>query len=87
MLEGQVRRSGGGLSYRSFAEFDAALGMLLDSAELRRDLGRAGQQYVERYDWDVVLGSFEDLVAASVDRWQVLDAATPHLRASARASH
>jgi glycosyltransferase involved in cell wall biosynthesis len=55
VLEGQCVRSGGGLFYRGYAEFAAALQLLLDRGELRRALGEAGRAYVQReYDWSVV---------------------------------
>jgi glycosyltransferase involved in cell wall biosynthesis len=55
VLEGQCVRSGGGLFYRGYSEFAAALRMIEGSAELRSSLGAAGRAYVGReYDWDVV---------------------------------
>jgi glycosyltransferase involved in cell wall biosynthesis len=55
VLEGQCVRSGGGLFYRGYAEFAAALRLLGDDAGLRARLGAAGRAYVRReYDWDVV---------------------------------
>ena len=69
VLAGQVRRSGGGLSYTSFSEFDAALTVLTESAALRQDLAESGRRYSGRYEWDVVLDAFEDLAARSIERW------------------
>jgi glycosyltransferase involved in cell wall biosynthesis len=55
VLEGQCVRSGGGLFYRGYAEFAAALRLLAGDAALRARLGEAGRAYVQReYDWDVV---------------------------------
>jgi glycosyltransferase involved in cell wall biosynthesis len=55
VLEGQCVRSGGGLFYRGYAEFAAALRLLAADAGLRDRLGAAGRDYVRReYDWDVV---------------------------------
>jgi glycosyltransferase involved in cell wall biosynthesis len=55
VLEGQCVRSGGGLFYRGYAEFAAALRLLAGDAALRAGLGAAGRDYVRReYDWDVV---------------------------------
>jgi glycosyltransferase involved in cell wall biosynthesis len=60
VLDGQVRRSGGGLPYRGFAEFEAAVDVLVGDAELPRRLGAAGRRYVERrYEWDTVLSTYE----------------------------
>src|SRR5262249_44295979 len=54
VLEGQCVRSGGGLFYRGYSEFAAALRRLLDDVSLRRALGEAGRRYVgPGYDWDV----------------------------------
>jgi glycosyltransferase involved in cell wall biosynthesis len=55
VLEGQCVRSGGGLFYRGYAEFAAALRLLGSDPNLRETLGAAGRDYVRReYDWDVV---------------------------------
>ena len=63
VLLGQARRSGGALPYSGFAEFEAALDLLLEDAPLRRALGEAGRRYVERhYGWDVVLDRYEALL-------------------------
>jgi glycosyltransferase involved in cell wall biosynthesis len=54
VLEGQCRRSGGGLYYRDLAEFSAMLKLLMSRPDLRRDLGTAGQAYVTReYSWEI----------------------------------
>ncbi|MFO7169598.1 MAG: glycosyltransferase family 4 protein [Chloroflexota bacterium] len=50
-----VEESGGGLAFGSFAEFAAALDVLLADAELRRELGERGRAYVlEHCRWDEV---------------------------------
>ncbi len=57
VLEGQCRRSNGGLFYRGYAEFAPALRLLLEDAELRAGLGENGRDYVRReYDWELVEG-------------------------------
>lgn len=54
-LVGQCARSRGGLTYHGYTEFRDALTSLLDRPELRNELGRSGQQYVQqRYDWNRV---------------------------------
>jgi len=64
VLEGQVRRSGGGIPYRGFAEFEAALDMLLENPGLATALGEAGRRYVEQnYAWDTVLDRYEELLS------------------------
>jgi len=66
VLEGQCRRSGGGLPYRGFAEFEAAVDLLVEDGPLRDRLGAAGRRFVEeRYRWDAVLDRYERLVATA----------------------
>lgn len=63
VLAGQARRSGGAIPYEGFAQFEAALDLLVDDADLRDELGAAGRRYVEdRYEWDRVLDRYEDLL-------------------------
>lgn len=63
VLAGHARRSGGGIPYQGYAEFEAAVDMLLESPDLTRQLGRAGRNYVEsRYSWDAVMGRYESLL-------------------------
>ena len=63
VLDGQCRRSGGGIPYRGFAEFEAAVDLLADDTALRARLGAAGRRFVEeRYTWDAVLDRYERLV-------------------------
>lgn len=69
VLRGQVLRSGGGLAYAGFAEFDTAVGWLLDEPERFAALGRAGRAYTgTTYGWDAVLGRYEDLLGGAVAR-------------------
>jgi glycosyltransferase involved in cell wall biosynthesis len=64
VLAGQCRRSNGGLFYEGYAEFAAALEMLLTRPEVGEVLGRQGQEYVEaEYSWDRVEAKLEDLFA------------------------
>jgi glycosyltransferase involved in cell wall biosynthesis len=63
VLDGQVRRSGGGIPYAGFAQFEAAVQLLVDEPELGNDLGAAGRRYVEdRYRWDVVMRRYEEFL-------------------------
>ena len=60
VLDGHARRSGGGIPYRGFAEFEAALDLVRSDPGLAGALGRAGRRYVERrYGWDRVIARYE----------------------------
>jgi glycosyltransferase involved in cell wall biosynthesis len=60
VLVGQSRRSGGGIWYRGFAEFEAAVDLLTGDADLRRAMGAAGRRYVvDQYRWEAVLQRYE----------------------------
>lgn len=63
VLDGQVRRAHGGLSYRSAREFSAALDWLLSHPDEARAIGRQGRAYVDReYRWPVVVQRVEALL-------------------------
>ncbi|HEX2064795.1 MAG TPA: glycosyltransferase family 4 protein, partial [Acidimicrobiales bacterium] len=63
VLLGQARRSGGAIPYFGFAEFEAAVELLLADVELAGRLGEAGRRYVEtQYPWPVVLDRYEALL-------------------------
>jgi glycosyltransferase involved in cell wall biosynthesis len=63
VLEAQARRSGGGLPYRGYAEFEAAVDLLTEDASLAEAMGEAGRRYVERhYGWDTVMSRYERLL-------------------------
>ena len=69
VLRGQARRSGGAIPYRGYAEFEAAVDLLVGDAELRRTLGERGRAYVEsRYRWDDVLDHTERLLHTAIRR-------------------
>lgn len=69
VLAAQVRRSGGGLPYTGYAEFEAALDLMLSDDGLRRRMGEAGRAYVERnYAWDTVMERYEGLLDRVVDQ-------------------
>jgi glycosyltransferase involved in cell wall biosynthesis len=52
-------RSGGAIPYEGWAEFDCALGMLLEDADLAQRIGENGRRYVvEKYDWPKVMDQF-----------------------------
>jgi glycosyltransferase involved in cell wall biosynthesis len=59
VLRGQAMRSGGAIPYEGWAEFDCALGMLLEDADLAQRIGENGHRYVvEKYDWPKVMEEF-----------------------------
>ena len=63
VLAGQARRSGGAVPYAGFAEFEAAVELLLEEPKLVDAMGRSGRAYVERrYAWPDVLGRYEVLL-------------------------
>lgn len=63
VLEGQVRRADGGLSYRNFEEFSHAINLFLERPALGRTLGRQGNAYyLANYTWDRVIGQYESLL-------------------------
>ncbi len=63
VLAGQVARSGGGLAYRGFAEFEEAVRWILAEPSRFEALGRAGRRWTEAtYGWDRVLDRYERLV-------------------------
>ena len=64
VLAGHARRSGGGLAYRGFAEFEAAVDLLVGDPSLAAALGAAGQRYARRrYGWEGILARYEDFLA------------------------
>jgi glycosyltransferase involved in cell wall biosynthesis len=65
VLVGHCRRSGAGIPYRGFAEFEAGLELLLDDPELRREMGERGRRYITaNYSWDTVLRRYEEFLTA-----------------------
>ena len=64
VLQGQCRRSNGGLFYDNYGEFREALALLLDDSALRDALGRNGQAYFNaNYTWDVIENKYLGIVA------------------------
>ncbi len=62
-LAGHARRSGGAIAYRGYAEFEAALELLVSTPGLARHLGEAGRRYIaSHYTWDMVLERYEALL-------------------------
>jgi glycosyltransferase involved in cell wall biosynthesis len=65
-------RSGGGLWFTSYREFEAALDRLLGNPALRTALGDAGRAYVDRfYQWPVLIERYADFLTSVVARGRV----------------
>ena len=62
-------RSGGGLWFASYPEFEAVLDRLLLDPELRARLGRRGREYVERhFQWPVLIARYDAFLTSVVAR-------------------
>ena len=71
VLAGQVARSAGGLSYRGFAEFEAAVDLVLSNDLLRTRMGASGQRFVRaEYDRSSVLHRYEEFLDTVVDEFE-----------------
>jgi glycosyltransferase involved in cell wall biosynthesis len=69
VLDGQVRRANGGLSFRSALEFAEGLTYLLEHPRERARLGEQGRRYVDQeYRWPTVLARVEALLHDVVAR-------------------
>ena len=82
VLAGQARRSGGGIPYVGFAEFEAAVDELLSDETLADAMGRNGRDYVEKmYRWDTIMDRYDVLldetVAAHNQRWPQISRTNP----------
>ena len=61
-----VRVSGGGLWYRSFGEFEAALELLLEDKKRANAMGLSGRRYVlDVYSWEAVLSR----ISKALEEW------------------
>ena len=62
-------RSGGGLWFTSYPEFEATLDRLVSDAGLRADLGRRGRDFVDRhFRWPVLVDRYDEFLATVVER-------------------
>ncbi|MDQ3106983.1 MAG: glycosyltransferase family 4 protein [Actinomycetota bacterium] len=69
VLTGMARRSGGGIPYVGYREFEAAVDLVTADTPLRLRLGTAGRSYVEaRYQWDVVIDKYERFLESLASR-------------------
>lgn len=63
VLEGQCRRSNGGLYYEGYSEFEEALDLLLGQPDVRERLGANGQAYFQQnYRWPILEQKVEGLL-------------------------
>jgi glycosyltransferase involved in cell wall biosynthesis len=63
VLAGHADRSGGGLTYEDYADFEVAMTALRRSPELVRTLGQRGRDYVRRtFSWDAVAPAFLEAI-------------------------
>jgi glycosyltransferase involved in cell wall biosynthesis len=63
VLQGQCRRSNGGLYYSNYPEFRESLKLLLASDRLRRALGENGRRYYQtHYTWPIIEGKYLEVV-------------------------
>jgi glycosyltransferase involved in cell wall biosynthesis len=66
VLRGQVLRANGGLYYRRYEEFAAAMDLLVGERALADRLGAQGRAYFEgNYAWERVMEKYERLLAAA----------------------
>jgi glycosyltransferase involved in cell wall biosynthesis len=62
-------RSGGGLWFGSYPEFESVLDRLLADADLRRELGRRGRLYVDtHFQWPVLIRRYEQFLEGVAER-------------------
>ena len=55
VLRWQCRKSGGGLWFRHYPDFEEELSLLLSNEDLRKRMGAAGREYVQKeYSWESV---------------------------------
>jgi glycosyltransferase involved in cell wall biosynthesis len=65
VLRGQVLRANGGLYYRRYEEFAAAMNLLVEAPGLADRLGGQGHEYFQaHYAWERVMEKYERLLTA-----------------------
>ncbi|MDP3981252.1 MAG: glycosyltransferase family 4 protein [Chlamydiota bacterium] len=61
VTQDHVMHSQGGLVFRGFYEFEAALTLLLDNKTMRSVMGDCGNRYVlEEFNWETIISRFEE---------------------------
>jgi glycosyltransferase involved in cell wall biosynthesis len=62
-------RSGGGLWFTSYPEFEAVLSRLVGDDHLRSSLGQRGRAYVDRhFEWPVLIDRYAEFLTSVVER-------------------
>jgi glycosyltransferase involved in cell wall biosynthesis len=62
-------RSGGGLWFTSYPEFEAVLDRMVSDARLRSELGARGRAYVDQYfEWPVLIARYAEFLTSVVAR-------------------
>ena len=68
-----AERSGGGLWFQSYPEFEAALHRLVTDAALRTALGQRGRDYVDaHFQWPVVIARYDAFLESVAERGRSL---------------
>jgi glycosyltransferase involved in cell wall biosynthesis len=60
---GHARRAGGGLAYRDYADFEAALELLHGDPAAAATLGRNGARYAAGFRWEAVIARYRAFLA------------------------
>jgi glycosyltransferase involved in cell wall biosynthesis len=69
VTEYHAQRSGGGIAFASYAEFEVVLDHIAADAKLRALMGNAGRAYVEsHYRWDDVIARYASFLAGVAAR-------------------
>jgi glycosyltransferase involved in cell wall biosynthesis len=69
VLAGMAGRSGGGIPFVGFREFEAAVDLLVADEALQQRLGTRGRAWVEdNYTWDVVMDKYERFLESVASR-------------------
>lgn len=80
VLRGQAMRSGGAIPYQGFAEFEASVNYILDNPAVADQMGQSGFQYIAaNYDWNIVLGRFEETLSLAQERFSQRRLKTKHM--------
>ncbi len=63
VLKGHCEKSGGGIYYQNYYEFEKAVNFMVSCEKERKQMGLKGKSYVEsNYRWDVILADLNSLI-------------------------